>query len=131
MNIIHVFATFLVFIAIDFLWLGVIARSFYQNQLGSMLRPDIEWVSAVLFYVLYSVAIVFFAVNPSMNQSSLIKPLLIGAFFGIVAYATYDLTNFATLKDWPLAVVLADIAWGAVLTGLVAMISYWMAKTWF
>lgn len=96
-----------------------------------MLRPDVEWVSAVLFYVLYSVAIVFFVVNPSMNQSSLIKPLLIGAFFGIVAYATYDLTNFATLKNWPLAVVLADIAWGAVITGFVAMISYWMAKTFF
>lgn len=117
-----------VFFIIDLVWLGLVANKFYQSQLGYLLGP-VNWTAAIIFYLLYIVGIVVFAVNPALVAGSLGKAVILGALFGFLAYATYDLTNLATIKDWPVLVTVVDLIWGAVLTGSVAAISYYLAKT--
>ncbi len=116
-----------VFFAVDMLWLGVVAKSFYQNKLAAFLGP-VNWTAAIIFYLLYIVGILVFAVLPAVSAGSLVRAITLGAFFGFVAYATYDLTNLATLKNWPLSVTIVDMLWGAVLTGTVAAGSYMIAQ---
>jgi len=120
-------ATVPVFFAIDMLWLGVLARSFYQTNLRHLLSPEVNWPAAFVFYFIYIAGILLFAVRPGLEAQSLGKACLWGALFGFFTYATYDLTNLATLRDWPLNVVLVDIAWGTVLCTLVAGGSYLLA----
>lgn len=117
-------ATIPVFFAIDMLWLGVLARSFYQTNLRHLLSPEVNWPAALVFYLIYIAGILLFAVRPGLEVQSLARACLWGALFGFFIYATYDLTNLATLRDWPLNVVLVDIAWGTVLCTLVAGGSY-------
>ena len=117
-----------VFFAIDMLWLGIIARGFYAKQLASFLSPNVNWTAGIIFYLLYIVGIIYFAVLPGVEKKSLALVVMNAALFGGLAYATYDLTNLATLKNWPLQIVLVDIAWGVVLTSLVAMASYSIAQ---
>ena len=117
-----------VFFAIDLIWLGLVARSFYQKHLGYILSPEVNWPAAIVFYLIYIVGIIFFAVRPALEVESLSRALLLGAFFGFITYATYDLTNLATLKDWPLIVVIVDIAWGTVLCALVATGSFLIGR---
>jgi len=112
-----------VFFIIDMIWLGLVAKNFYQNQIGFLLGP-VNWTAAIIFYLLFIIGILVFAVLPALDAGSLMKAVLLGAFFGFIAYATYDLTNLATTKDWPLAVTLVDMAWGATLSGSVAFASY-------
>ncbi len=109
-----------VFFVIDMLWLGVVARGFYQSQLAEFLGP-VNWPAAIIFYLVFLVGVCLFAVYPALARGELMYALLWGALFGFFTYATYDLTNLATLKDWPLAVVLVDIAWGTVLSASVAV----------
>lgn len=116
-----------IFFAIDMLWLGVVARGFYQSQLAAFLGP-VNWPAAVIFYLIYIVGILIFAVVPALESGSLMRALIFGALFGFFAYATYDMTNLATLKDWPLTVVIVDIFWGTVLTGAVAAGSFLAAR---
>jgi len=116
-----------VFFIIDMVWLGVIARGFYQTQLANFLGP-VNWTAAIAFYLIYIVGIIIFAVAPALAQGSLYKAVILGALFGFFTYATYDFTNLATLKDWPLTVVVVDVLWGAVLSGSVAAASYWLGK---
>ncbi len=120
-------ATIPVFFAIDMLWLGVLARSFYQTNLRHLLSPEVNWPAAFIFYFIYIAGILLFAVRPGLEAQSLGRACLWGALFGFFTYATYDLTNLATLRDWPLNVVLVDIAWGTVLCTLVAGGSYLLA----
>jgi uncharacterized membrane protein len=120
-------ATVPVFFAIDMLWLGVLARNFYQTNLRHLLSPDVNWPAAFVFYFIYIAGILLFAVRPGLEAQSLARACLWGALFGFFTYATYDLTNLATLRDWPLNVVLVDIAWGTVLCTLVAGGSYLLA----
>ena len=120
-------ATVPVFFAIDMLWLGVIAPKFYQDQIGHFLRPTPNWTAAVIFYLLYVVGILIFAVLPNMDAGAG-QVLLYGALFGFFAYATYDMTNFAVMKDWPLTVTIVDMIWGTVLTGSVAVASYFISR---
>ncbi|WP_028577061.1 DUF2177 family protein [Desulfomicrobium escambiense] len=120
-------ATIPVFFAIDMLWLGVLARSFYQTSLRHLLSPEVNWPAAFVFYFIYIAGILLFAVRPGLEAQSLGRACLWGALFGFFTYATYDLTNLATLRDWPLKVVLVDIAWGTVLCTLVAGGSYLLA----
>lgn len=115
-----------VFFAIDMVWLGLVAKNFYQRELSAFLGP-VNWTAAIVFYLLYIVGILVFAVVPAIKAESLMRALMLGAFFGFVAYATYDLTNLATVKNWPTTLSLVDMAWGAVLTGLVAVASYYLA----
>lgn len=101
--------TLAVFLAVDLLWLGVLARSFYQTHLGPLLSPVVNWPAALVFYLLYVVGILVFAVLPGLAKDSLAVADGWGALFGFFTYATYDLTNLATLKDWPLRVAASVI----------------------
>jgi uncharacterized membrane protein len=113
-----------IFFIIDLVWLGVIAKGFYQKHLGYLMRPQINWVAAILFYLLFIIGIVLFAVRPALELQSPMRALVFGALFGFFAYATYDLTNLATVKDWPVIVTAIDLIWGTVLCGAVALGSY-------
>lgn len=122
------FLTTIVFFAIDIVWLGVIAKNMYQKYLGSFLTDQVNWVAAVIFYLLFIVGILVFAVYPGIQKGSVLTALLLGAFFGMCAYATYDLTNLATLKNWPIQIVFIDIFWGAVLTGVVSVCGFYIVR---
>lgn len=117
-----------VFFLIDVLWLGVIAQPFYQSKIGHLLGP-VNWPAAIVFYLMYIVGILIFAVLPALEAQSLMKAVIFGALFGFFTYATYDFTNLATLKDWPLSVVLVDVLWGTILSGSVATMTYYLART--
>ena len=116
--------TTLVFFMIDLTWLGLIARAFYARHLGPLLSEQVNWVAAIVFYLLFIVGIFIFAILPAVERASLGRALLYGGLFGFFTYATYDLTNLATLKGWPMTVVVVDIAWGVVLTATVAGAGY-------
>ena len=113
-----------VFFAIDMLWLGLIAKNFYRRELGFLMAENVNWVSAILFYLLFIAGIVFFVLMPNINKNSVLAVVLSGAFFGFITYATYDLTNLATLKDWPLTMTIVDLLWGAFLSASVSFITY-------
>lgn len=116
-----------VFFAIDMVWLGLVAKNFYKNQIGFLMTPNINWVAAILFYLLFIVGLVIFVITPAAEKGSWAHAFLLGALFGLITYATYDLTNLATLKDWPLLVTIVDLAWGATLGALVSVITYFIA----
>ena len=113
-------ATLLAFFVIDMLWLGVVARDFYQRQLGFLLRPQPNWFAAIVFYLLFIAGLVVFVITPGLSAGSARKVLLLGALFGLITYATYDLTNLATVKDWPLLVTIVDLCWGVILAASVS-----------
>ncbi len=108
-----------VFFLIDMVWLGVVAKDFYQAKIGFLLGP-VNWTAAILFYLLFLVGLTFFATYPGVQASSIKMAAVYGGLFGFFTYLTYDLTNLATLKNWPLSVVIVDIIWGVVLGALVA-----------
>jgi uncharacterized membrane protein len=112
------------FLVIDLIWLGVVARSFYRDQLGHLLRADVNWAAAMAFYVIFVAGIVVLVVWPAVEQQSLLRAVALGALLGLVTYAAYDLTNLATLKGFPAAVAAVDLAWGAVLCATVSAITY-------
>ncbi len=112
--------TVMVMVLLDLLWLGVIAKSMYEHDLGHLMANKPNVPVAIVFYALYAMGIVIFAVSPQTNGVSWNMTLTMGALFGLFAYATYDLTNLATLRDWPLGLSLIDIAWGVVVTALSA-----------
>lgn len=116
-----------IFLAIDMVWLGLVAKNFYAKHIGFMMRTDVNWTAAILFYLLFIVGLVLFVVSPAMEKSSWIQALLFGALFGLITYATYDLTNLATVKNWPLLVTIVDMVWGAVLAASVSTITYFIA----
>lgn len=121
-------ATATTMLALDLLWLGVVAKDFYARHMGTLLRPDVKWVPALLFYALYLAAIVVFVVLPAAERKSLGWAMGMGAFFGLAAYATYDLTSLALIRDFPLRVVLVDLAWGTALTAVVSGAGYLAAR---
>ena len=113
-----------IFFAIDMLWLGFFARSFYKEKLGFILSDKVNWAAAVIFYLIYIGGILFFAVLPALREQSWTIALLNGAVLGALCYATYDLTNMATISQWPLIVVIVYIVWCIVLTGSVSLLTY-------
>jgi len=120
-----------IFFLIDMLWLGVIAKDFYRQQLGTMMKTEFNWIAAFSFYFLFIAALVFFVINPALAQESWRYALFAGAFFGLITYATYDLTNLATLNNWPLKMTIVDMVWGMVLGGSTSTITYLIAKKFF
>lgn len=126
--IISYLLTAIVFFAIDLLWLGVVARGLYNKYLGNLLSDQVNWTTAIIFYLLFIVGIFIFAILPAVDKASLSKAIVMGALFGFFTYATYDLTNLATLKDWPLTIVFIDITWGAVLTATVSAAGYTITR---
>ncbi len=121
-------AAFTAFLVIDLVWLGVVARTFYRKYLGDLLSPSPNWTAAIIFYLLFLVGLLVFAVVPGLQAGSLAKALMLGAFFGLITYATYDLTNLATLKNWPLIVVVVDMAWGTVLSTSVTLVTFLVGR---
>jgi uncharacterized membrane protein len=115
--------TAVVFLILDAIWLGVISRNLYQREIGELLLPKPNLGAAAVFYVIYIVGMVYFCVVPGVAGQSALRGLLNGAMFGIVAYATYDLTNLATLKGWSTELVLIDIAWGAVASAVASAVA--------
>ena len=120
--------TALVFFAIDIAWLGFIAKGLYRKYLGAFLTDHVNWTAAIIFYLLFIVGIFIFVILPSVEKNSLVKAIGYGALFGFFTYATYDLTNLATLKDWPLTIVFIDITWGSLLTAMVSAAGYGIVK---
>jgi len=121
-------ATLATFFAIDMLWLGLVARTFYRKYLGFLMAPNPNWLAAIIFYLLFIVGILVFVVLPGLESGSLQSTLLRAALFGLITYATYDLTNLATVKDWPVIVTVVDLAWGTVLSTAVRYVSYMAGK---
>lgn len=122
------FLTALVFFAVDILWLGLLAKDLYNRYLGDLLAEKVNWTAAIIFYLLFIVGISIFAIYPAVQKDSPAQALLLGALFGFFTYATYDLTNLATLKGWPMGIVFIDITWGAVLTAIVSIAGFYITK---
>ncbi len=116
------------FFIIDMVWLVLIAKNFYQAQIGFLMKGNINWLAAIIFYLLFIVGLVIFVISPAVEKHSWVQALLLGALFGLITYATYDLTNLATLKDWPILITIVDLAWGTSLGALVSVISYFIAS---
>jgi len=121
-------ATLIAFLAMDMVWLGLVARTLYRNYLGFLLTPSTNWVAALLFYLLFILGILVFVVVPGLRDNSLKATLLRAALFGLVTYATYDLTNLATVKNWPVLITVIDMAWGTVLTMAVSYVGLMVGK---
>lgn len=117
-----------VFFVIDMIWLVLVAKKFYQDQIGFLMKPDINWFAAIVFYLLFIAGLVIFVISPAVEKHSWVHALVFGALFGLITYATYDLTNLATLKDWPLLVTVVDLIWGTVLASSISVISYLIAN---
>lgn len=117
--------TFIVFFLIDIVWLAVVAKDLYQSKLGFIMGKT-NWIAAILFYVVFIVGLIYFVISPAIDANQWSHALLNGLFFGFVTYATYDLTNLATLKDWPLAITVIDLIWGSVLGGSVSVITFFV-----
>lgn len=117
-----------VFFLLDMLWLGVVARDFYRSNLGHLLSDRVDWPAAIIFYLIYIGGILLFAVAPGLAADSLRKTALWAASFGFFTYATYELTNRATLPDWPMKIVLVDTLWGVALCTLVAIAAHLIGK---
>jgi uncharacterized membrane protein len=121
-------ATTAVFFAIDLTWLGVVAKGFYTRQMGHLLRPDTQWLAAMLFYLIYVAAILVLCVLPAVEKQSLGRAVATGAIFGLAAYAAFDLTALALFRDFPLVGAVVDLAWGTVLTASVSAAGYGVAR---
>lgn len=117
--------TAVAFLAIDYVWLTRIAKRFYFGRMGALLRERPNFGAAAAFYAVYVIGIVFFAVAPALSHGSAATAVLYGALFGFFAYGTYDMTNYATLRNWPFIVSVVDIAWGTCLTGTSALLGFW------
>lgn len=126
--IISYILTTLVFFAIDMVWLGFIAKNIYRKYLGALLSDSVNWVAAIIFYLVFIVGIFIFVINPAVEKQSVMRALFFGATFGFITYATYDLTNYATLKGFPLNIVIIDLAWGAILTAVVSIAGYYITR---
>jgi uncharacterized membrane protein len=116
-----------VFFAIDMAWLILVAKNFYQQQIGYLMKATPNWAAAVIFYLLFIVGLVVFVISPALAKHSLSQAVLLGALFGLISYATYDLTNLATVKDWPLVITVVDLIWGTVLAATVSGLAYFIA----
>ena len=114
---------FVVFMGIDLIWLGIIAKPIYAHYLSDFLRPTPNWPVAFLFYTLFIIGLIIFAIQPGVAEQSVKKASIMGALFGFFTYMTYELTNWAVIKDWPAGIVPIDILWGIILSTSVSGIS--------
>jgi len=120
------FASLFTFLIMDAVWLGVLAKGFYHEQLGHLMLDELRLDIAVFFYVFYIVGVVIFAVKPAIAEKSWWKAPVLGGLFGLLAYGAYDLTNMATLKDWPFLMSYVDMAWGTFVTASSACVGYFI-----
>ena len=120
--------TFGVFLIVDLLWLGIIAKNIYKKYLGDFLTDTVNWTAAFIFYFIFVAGISIFVIYPSVSKDSAYYAILMGALFGFFTYSTYDLTNLATLKGWPLPIVFIDILWGSLLAAIVSFSGFYIVK---
>ena len=120
--------TFAALLVADAIWLGVVARNFYKNQIGELMLPSPNLALASVFYIFFAAALVLLVVLPGVKNGSLVTTALYGAVLGLAAYGTYDITNLATLKNWPVIVTAVDMAWGTFVTALSASVGFLVAK---
>ena len=113
-----------IFLAIDMVWLNVIAKSFYAKHLGYLMTSRVNVVAAFAFYLLFIVGLLVFVINPALARESWQSALFSGMLFGLVCYATYDLTNLATVRDWPVLITVIDLVWGTAVAGATSLVSY-------
>ena len=127
MGIIQMYLIALVsFIIVDGIWLGFIAKSLYKKELGHLLSSNPNWIAAIIFYLIFLVGLIYFVINPGIEKESIKTILISGALFGLLTYATYDLTNLATLKNWPLKITVIDLIWGTSLSTIVSTMTYYI-----
>lgn len=118
------FITFAVFMTIDLIWLGVVAKNLYNKYLGYIMTKNINWIAAVVFYMIFVGGLLMFVIYPALARDSIQYLILYGMAYGFITYATYDLTNLATLKDWPIEITIIDLIWGTTLSTLTSFFSY-------
>lgn len=123
--------TLAAFFVIDMIWLGLVAKKFYRDQLGFIMAPKVNWPAAIVFYLAFIVGLIYFVTYPAILRDSGVYAFFSGAFFGFICYATYDLTNLATLKNWPLKVTLVDLAWGSTLSAILSLIGFLYGRNLF
>jgi uncharacterized membrane protein len=116
--------TTLVFLGIDFVWLSATAENLYRKQIGFLMKDNFNFTAAIIFYLFFAGGLLFFVVNKAVADSSWQYALFAGMFFGFITYSTYDMTNYATIKNWPLIITVIDIIWGSFLCGLTSFLSY-------
>ncbi len=118
----------LTFIFLDLLWLGKIAKNFYNSRLLDLKTPEINWYAAIVFYIVFIAGLLYFVVWPALMEGDYKSATWNGALLGLLTYATYDLTNLAVIRNWPLDVTVVDIIWGAVITSIVCTVSYFIGS---
>jgi uncharacterized membrane protein len=123
--------TFIVFAVCDAVWLGVVAADLYRTGIGHLMADTPNWTAAALFYLSYIVGLVYFAVLPGLRAGRASLALGNAALFGLLAYGTYDLTNLATLRGWPVNVVVADLGWGTFVSAVASTAAYAVTRAWF
>jgi len=116
------------FILMDGIWLGLVAKSFYSKYLGYLMSQNPNWTAAIVFYLLYMAGLVYLVVQPAVAGGNWQDALIKGAVFGLVCYATYDLTNLATINKWPIIVTVVDLIWGTVLSGTISYLTFIVSK---
>jgi uncharacterized membrane protein len=119
---------FVVFFVIDIIWLSLIAKDLYARYLGYLMAENVRWIAAIVFYLLFIAGLVVFVIQPAVVSGSWSEALVRGLFFGLVTYATYDLTNLATVRDWPLLITAVDLVWGTFLGGSVSLITFFVSR---
>ncbi|MDX9992360.1 MAG: DUF2177 family protein [Anaerolineales bacterium] len=124
----HYLLTLLPFLILDAIWLGLITPQFYRAQIGHLMADQMNWPAAAIFYGLYVAGLVFFVTGAAIRSGDLRQALLRGALFGFMTYATYDLTNQASLRDWPALMTLVDLAWGTSLGAVTALGAVWLGR---
>lgn len=121
-------AVLITLLVLDGTFIGVVAKDFYKNNIGHLMSGNVVWWAVIVFYLVYAVGLVYFAVMPAVTEGSWVKAALLGAAIGFLAYCAYDLTNQATLKEWPVVITVADIAWGTILSAAAATIGFFAGK---
>ncbi len=119
-----------IFLAIDSVWLTLVAPKFYKAHIGFLMKENPNLIAALIFYLIFVVGLVVFVIEPSLQKNSLTTALLYGALLGLITYATYDLTNLATIKDWPLIVTGVDLVWGTFVSAAVSGIVFIIVRHW-
>ena len=123
-------STAALFLAVDFVWLSIMANGFYRNRIPDVIGTQANYPAAIAFYLIFVAGIVIFAVSPALENGRWTTALVYGALFGFTAYATSDLTNPATLKQWSTTVTIVDMGWGTFASGLCATLSLLFTRWW-
>lgn len=120
------FITFGIYLVIEMLWLTVIAKNLYEKYIGHLMAAKPNLIVSLIYFIIVIAGLIFFAINPALEKSSIKYAFLAGAIFGLMSYTTYSMTNLATLKDWPVVITIVDVMWGTILNSLTAGLSFYI-----